>query len=78
MAATGLHKIPAASFTNFTETLSCPADLEHFNFLIFFSIVLGSTGKNSKGGAMEGPLSITYFSGSSDSLVSILPQVLGL
>ena len=44
MAASGLHKISAASLTNFTETLSCPADLEHFNFLISFSIVLGSIG----------------------------------
>ena len=44
MAASGLHKISAASLTNFTETLSYPADLEHFNFLISFSIVLGSIG----------------------------------
>ena len=38
MAASGLHKIPAASLTSFTETLSYPADLEHFNSLISFSV----------------------------------------
>ena len=44
MAARGLQKIPAASFTNnFTETLSYPADLEHFNFLIPFSICFWGT-----------------------------------
>ena len=36
MAASGLHKIPAASLTNFTETLSYPADLEHFQLFDFF------------------------------------------
>ena len=43
MTASGLHRIPAASLTNCTETLSYHADLEQFNFLISFSIMLGLT-----------------------------------
>ena len=38
IAASGLHKISAASFTNCTEILSKPADLLHFNLLISISI----------------------------------------
>ena len=44
IAASGVLKVPAASFSNFTRTFSYPADLEHFNFFISFSIALGSTG----------------------------------
>ena len=59
MAPSGLHKAPAASITNSTETLSYPADLEHFNFLISFSIVLGSTGVKFETGGCGRP-SINY------------------
>ena len=48
IAASGLDKISAASFASLTGILSCPAALEHFNLLISFSIILGSTLWNSK------------------------------
>ena len=38
IAASGSHKILAASFTNFTEDLSYRADLEHFNVIFFYSV----------------------------------------
>ena len=50
MAASGLQKIPATSFTNCTETLSYPAGLEHFSFLVSFSLLLGSSGEIRKEG----------------------------
>ena len=44
IAVNGLLKILAASFSNFTEILSYPADLEHFSFFISFYMVFGPTG----------------------------------
>ena len=71
IAANGLDKISAASFTSFTGILSCPAALEHFDLSNSFSMCLGSTLPNSKLVSTGSPLLGRYFSGLSQSLVSI-------